>query len=219
MGVFEDAGIPYHLGGELTLREACAKARAPLDRVLAEVHGEIARPREVVVDWTTAPLTDLLSHIVDGHHAFSRQLCDQIRLGFRIAQRAHSEWRFLVRLETSFDAFATELVRHFQDEETVAFRYVDALSRKVVPHTPFPSVHGPTGILEFEHESVDETMAQLRKLSDGYVTPPGACSALRSSIAGMMVLERDLHEHLHLENNVLFPRARSLEGELWQPRT
>jgi regulator of cell morphogenesis and NO signaling len=215
--ILEDASIDYHLSGARSLREACEKARASFDHLLERIDGEVLRPREVVVDWSTAPLGSLVSHVVDGHHAFSRQLAQEIRESLIGAQRAHPDWRFLVRLEVAFDDFATHLEEHFRQEESVAFRYVDALARGVVPHTEFESVDGPTGILEFEHESVEDSLARLRSLSDGYMPPPGACAALRSGMAGLSALERDLHEHLHLENNVLFPRARELEQRLLGP--
>lgn len=212
--ILEDAQVDYHTAGARPFREACRRAEAPFDRMLSLVQAETQRRREIVVDWLTEPLDVVMSHITEGHHAFSRRLCADIQSDLTEALGVHIGRASLAKLAVKFSVFAEDLLRHFQHEEAMVFRYVAALGRQVLPQTPYPSLGGPTGILEFEHEDVEHQLEGLRDLTDGYMPPPGACPALRGAIAGLAVLERDLHEHLHLENNVLFPRARELERAL-----
>jgi regulator of cell morphogenesis and NO signaling len=212
--VLEDASIDYHLGGAQPLRDACAAAHANLERVLALVQLETARKREVVVDWMVANLDELIDHVVEGHHAFNRTLCKRIRANLADAVVAHRGRRSLLTLARTFDGFQAELIAHFDKEETVLFPYVAALSRHVVLRAPFSSVDYPVRIMHFEHETQEDGLRELRDLSDGYMPPPKSCAPLRSALADLAALERDLHEHLHLENNVLFPRALAYEQTL-----
>ena len=212
--VLEDARIDYYSAGSRPLHEACATAHVSLDGIMARLKAEAERPRSVVVDWMVAPLQQLMEHVVHGHHAFTRTLCGDIARNLEDAAQRHQDLTSLSELARLFTAFQADLVHHFDQEEAVAFPYVDALCQRFVPFSPFESVGALANILEFEHENVEDRLGELRELTDGYMPPPGASASLRAAHAGLRTLERDLHEHLHLENNVVFHRARQLAQAL-----
>ncbi len=212
--ILEDRGIDYHLGGAQTLQEACAAVHASLEQVLGHMQTAIARTRAISVDWMDAPLPDLLTHIVDGHHSFTRDLCRRLRADLAVAFATQGTAYGLKPLGVAFDAFEDELLTHLDREETVVFPYIRVLARGERPRGGFTTVEYPIRIIGFEHESQEDWLRELRRLTDHYSPPPGSCGALRAVCADLASLERDIHEHLHLENNVLFPRAGELERDL-----
>ena len=212
--ILEDEGIDYHLGGAQTLHDACAAVHASLERVLGHVQRAVVRTRAVTLDWLEAPIDDLLGHIIDGHHAFTRDLCRRLRADLAVAFAKQGTALGLKPLGVAFDAFEDELLTHLDREETVVFPYIRVLGRRERPRGGFSTVEYPIRIIGFEHESQEDWLRELRRLTDEYTPPPGACAAMRAVCADLASLERDLHEHLHLENNVLFPRAAELEREL-----
>lgn len=214
--ILEDAHIDYHTAGHRSLRDACEAASASVDRVLSLVEAEVRHAH--AHDWMEAPLSQLVGHIVDGHHAFTRELLRRSQSELALACRQHPDKRSLLELDEALRGFAEDLVAHQDKEEAVLFPHILVLDqRHDMSETPFTSVDFPVRVLNVDHESVEDRLAELRSLSDGYFPPPRASASLRAVLADLSSLERDLHEHLHLENNVLFPRAIEIERALLGP--
>lgn len=215
--VLEDARIDYHTTGSRSLREACEAASASVDRIVTLLEAEAQKGRGGD-DWMTAPLAEVIAHIVDGHHAFTRELLRRAQAELTIACRQHPERLQLVELQDSLRVFAEDLIAHQEKEEAVLFPHILVLDqRRDLSEAPFTSVDFPIRVLNVDHESVEDQLAGLRRLSDGYFPPPRASASLRAVLADLSALERDLHEHIHLENNVLFPRAQDIERALLGP--
>lgn len=213
--VLEEARIDYHASGSRSLRDACDAAAAPLDRIVALVEQRHATES---FDWSTAPLAEVVAHIVEGHHEFTRELLRRIETNLAHAMRRHPDRLNLLDLEVAFRAFQEDLLAHLDMEETSLFPHILALAhRGDLSALPYSSVDFPVRVMNVEHESAEDHLGELRRLGDDFVPPPRASGALRAVYADLCALERDIHEHIHLENNVLFPRALEIERTLLGP--
>ena len=205
--VFEEFGIDYCCGGRRTLREACERRGVSLDTVLRRLAAADAeRPCEI--DWTGAPLATLCDHIIETHHAFLRH--ELPRVGQLLAKVVgvhgdrHPE---LYRVLSVFEPFARDLDQHMAKEERVLFPLVKRLAAgDAVGMNPL----APIRVMEAEHDQAGAAMAEMRRLTDDFRPPAGACASYRAALAGLHAIEQDLHRHVHKENNILFPRAERL---------
>lgn len=217
--VFEKLGIDYCCGGGRTLEQACQAAHVSINQaedLLAEAsRGESATA--IAHNWQAEPLCELLAHIRSTHHAYTRE--EIARLGplfdkvCAVHGRNHSE---LLRLRKIFNGLAGELTTHLMKEEMVLFPYILRMEEAVVAKEPvlpppFGSVRNPVAVMMNEHDAAGSALRNMRQLSAGYAAPPDACVSFQTLYQALAAFEADLHQHIHLENNVLFPRAIELE--------
>lgn len=216
---FERLGIDYCCGGKTSLADACAK-RGLDARTTSQILGALgAGPRDTVVDADRMSLHELISHIQSTHHAYLRQQLPVLRqmLDRVVAAHAdgHAELRELARV---FAGFEEELMAHMHKEDFVLFPMIDRLETTgECPMSHCGSLRNPIGVMEHEHESAGAALARMRELTSGYTAPPGACATWRALVHGLAELEADMHQHVHKENNVLFPKAAAMESALTQP--
>jgi len=216
---FERFGIDYCCGGNQSLGEACNRAGASIDQVLdsIEMDNESSRARQVNNDWQREPLSVLIAHIQNTHHKFTREetarLTALLQKVVSVHGKNHSE---LAGIQITFAALAQELATHLMKEEMVLFPYVirmeEAVIQKepVVP-APFGTVANPVAMMEHEHDSAGSALRAMRQASNGYVAPADACVSYQTLYKALAAFEADLHQHIHLENNILFPRAIAME--------
>jgi len=164
-------------------------------------------------DWQIAPLSDLIAHIMSHHHAYLKAALPRIADLFTKVVRAHSE-REPVLLEVSeiFGILKEELDAHLMKEEMILFPTIAKLEESGGSGACL--VEHPIARMKYEHESADRALAQMRHLTRDYYPPDEACSTYRALFDALVELESDLHEHIHLENSVLFPRAIALQARL-----
>ena len=218
--VFEKLGIDYCCGGKQTLEQACRTASLPVDTVLDALevahHSGQSYPKDT--DWQTEPLGDLISHIRNTHHKYTRE--EIVRLGplfdkvCAVHGKRHPE---LLQLRETFQGLAQELTAHLMKEEMVLFPYVERMEESVIQKepilpAPFGTVQNPVAMMEHEHDSAGNALRDLRASSNGYVAPADACVSYQTLYKTLAEFEADLHQHIHLENNILFPRAIALES-------
>jgi regulator of cell morphogenesis and NO signaling len=215
--LFERFGIDYCCRGKLSLAEACALRGLDLKEVCDQLDatGESAQ-EAAAVDWSEAPLGDLIDHIVQTHHVYLRRELPRLEdLTAKVAaahRAAHPELR---ELRQVFAALRNELVPHMFKEEHVLFPWIAKLEQEQQrPHGVCGSVNNPIVMMEHEHQRAGEALDRIRWLTDDYNAPPDACPAYVALLAGLAELEADLHLHIHKENNILFPRAAELEKSL-----
>jgi regulator of cell morphogenesis and NO signaling len=218
--VFQQLGIDFCCGGKRPLAEACRERQITFGELTSALaSAETGSPTEI--PGADASLAELIRFIVDRYHADLR-----IELP-RLAQMAakvldahgarHPEvFPELVRV---FAGLRAELDSHMMKEERLLFPYVERLEAlaaadESLPASPFGSIQAPIGMMEHEHDDAARALARLREITNGYTPPADACNTFRGLYHGLAELEKALHEHIHLENNVVFPRATRLEEEL-----
>ena len=217
--VFEKLGIDYCCGGKQTLEHACRTANIPVDEVLDALevapHSGQAFPKDS--DWQTAPLADLISHIKNTHHKYTREEIARLGPLFDKVCSVHGEHHpELFELRETFQGLAQELTTHMMKEEMVLFPYIVRMEESVIQKEPilpppFVTIRNPVSMMEHEHDSAGNALRALRTSSHGYAVPPDACISYQTLYKTLAEFEADLHQHIHLENNILFPRAIAME--------
>lgn len=200
--VFARRGIDFCCGGGKTLEEVCQRRGLDVQALLRELAAELEREElEAPVVWTERSPAELIDHLLERHHDPLREELRRLHgLALKVV-RVHGgkEPERLPQLADTVTELEEELVPHLEKEERILFPWI--LSGRPIP----PG--GPIERMMFEHERAGQLLAQLRTLTDGYTVPQGACTTWRALWSGLEALERDLQEHMHLENNILFPRA------------
>jgi len=213
--VFEAFGIDYCCGGRKPLAEACAAKNIALDAVITALENGTA---------SSAPVSDaqslsaLVSHIVNAHHAYVRRELPRLaELASKVVSRHGDTKPELPQIQTKLGQISEELIEHLAKEEVVLFPYITKLERAknegtAKPHGCFGTVASPIAMMTQEHEAAGALLAAIRQLSGDYTPPVGACPTFHAFYNGLREFEQDLHQHIHLENNILFPRAMAMEA-------
>ena len=216
--VFEKLGIDYCCGGNKSLDEACRAANLNPNQVLDSLEmAHSTRSAQKDRDWQTEPLADLIAHIKNTHHHYTRE--EIARLGplfdkvCSVHGKNHPE---LLQLRAVFQGLAQELTTHLTKEEMGLFPYVvrmeeSVLQKERVLPPPFGTVQNPISMMEHEHDSAGNALRAIREASHGYSAPADACISYQTLYKTLAEFEADLHQHIHLENNILFPRAIAME--------
>lgn len=212
--VFERHHLDYCCHGQRTLEDACAERGLSSEEVISDIRKVQNDVRESEsnhsrIDWSQHSLSALCDHIEQTHHALLRQQIPRLdQLLSKVIAAHHEHHPELAELQPVFRALAAELGPHLMKEEQVLFPAIRRIERESeLPHFPFGSVRNPIRVMEHEHDTAGQLLAELRKLTDGYDPPPDACASWVSLWRGLHELEVDLHEHIHKENNILFPAA------------
>ncbi len=214
--VFEELGIDYCCGGRKPLEEACRTRGLDVGEVLERIRAADQEPAADDRDWTRAPMAELADHIEQTHHVYLHgELPRLTQLVGKVAAVHGPRRPDLVEIERVFLGLRDELESHMMKEEQVLFpiiRRLEAAGTAEVFHCG--SVNNPISVMEHEHDDAGRALARLNELTGGYVPPEDACGTWRAMLDGLHTLERDLHLHIHKENNILFPRASRREAEL-----
>jgi regulator of cell morphogenesis and NO signaling len=161
-------------------------------------------------------LTELADHIEQTHHTYLRSEFPRLDWLTRKVASVHGEHEPRLRqIRMTFLEFVQELSSHMMKEEQFLFpmlRRLEASKSSVAFHCG--SLANPIGQMELEHQSAGSALERFRELSDGYNAPDWACNTFRAMLDALAHLERDMHQHVHKEENILFPRAIKLEAEL-----
>ena len=219
--VFEEFKIDYCCGGRKLLADACFEAGLDPRLVAQKVEsammnaskGEFARPEN-------ESASQLIDYIIGKHHIFTAQEIERLTpLMEKVCERHGDQHPELFKLQTIFHALADSLIPHMRKEEAVLFPYIQTLESSVtgdasaaLPH--FGTVQNPIRMMMADHEEDGERLRLMREIAGDYNLPDGACPSFTALYAGLQDLERDLHRHIHLENNVLFPAAVELERSI-----
>jgi regulator of cell morphogenesis and NO signaling len=208
--------LDFCCGGRRSLQEACRAAGVDVDRVLAELTAETAARREVHaadVEWRGRPPGELIAHIVDTHHAYTRAaIARLLPLVAKVARKHSDRHPELFRVEAAFDELAQDMEPHMMKEERVLFPYIRALaSPGGAPPAPFGTVRNPVRMMMREHDRAAELLAEIAAATADLTPPADACNSFRVLYTGLAELRLDLLKHVSLENNVLFPEAIAIE--------
>ena len=213
--IFEALGIDYCCGGKIPLKEACNHLGLNPDTVLKAL-AEVDTSPEAGPDCNAMSLTELVDHIVDTHHAYLNNELPRLTGLIEKVVAAHGEKDArLAALAGVFHDLQAELEMHMNKEEQVLFPAVRELEgASTLPVFHCGSLSNPIGVMEMEHDNAGKALAEIRRLSDDYATPEWACNTYRALMDGLSTIEKDLHLHIHKENNILFPRVIEAERRL-----
>jgi regulator of cell morphogenesis and NO signaling len=217
--VFEKYEIDYCCGGKRPLVDVCREKGLQAEMVQSDLDAALANNEAPARDWNTAPLAGLVEHIVSTHHDYLRRELPAIETRLEKVYRVYNQ-RYgptLVGLPEVFAGLRAELERHIRKEEMILFPAIVASEAAInagrpLPTLPFGTVSNPIHMMESEHESAGEALARIREITRNFGLPDYACVTYRALMSSLDELEHDLHLHIHLENNILFPRAERLEA-------
>src|SRR5262245_10078391 len=216
--VFESFGIDYCCRGHRTLADACQEAGLrveDLTRSLEEA-GRASQPG-AGRDWRRESLTALTAYIVDTHHYFTRQEPDRLEKLFdRVCSRHGENHPELFAAQKTFYQLKQDMTPHMLKEEQVLFPYITRMEEaacegRAIPPPFFGTARNPVRMMMTEHDTAGDLLQQLRGITKGYTIPPDGCVSFQTLYQALAAFEADLHQHIHLENNVLFPRAIEME--------
>ena len=219
--IFKKHGIDFCCGGKKPLTAVCEEKQIEPQQLIENYQNLLqeggSRPTHNFTEWEADFLAD---YIVNVHHKY---VSENIPLLYEFTQKvarvhggAHPELMEIARL---FEAVAQEMTMHMRKEELILFPYIKRLvaakkNQQEIAEPPFGTVENPIRMMEEEHDRAGELMKRIRQLSDNFTLPEGACNTYRVTFAKLNEFEEDLHQHVHLENNILFPRAKAMEAEL-----
>ncbi|EMI24317.1 iron-sulfur cluster repair di-iron protein [Rhodopirellula europaea] len=212
--VFESLKIDYCCGGKISLNRACEKRGIAVDQVLQAITTNDAQAdTDTLVDVDAMGLTELADHIETTHHAYLREELPRLDFMTEKVSRVHGDKdERLFKMREAFVALKAELEPHMMKEEKILFpivRQMEASAERQENHCG--SVANPIRQMEHEHDQAGNALAILSESTDGYTPPEWACNTYRAMLDSLAQLQRDMHQHIHKENNVLFPKAIELE--------
>ena len=211
--ILDRYGLDYCCGGARTLAEGCSKRGVSVERVISELEALNPETRAMPEQ---DPAT-LIDYIVSRHHTYVRSSMPAIQQHLAKVATVHgARHPELPFVEAKFSKIAAEMSMHMVKEERVLFPYIRALSDAVAHGAPpppdmFGTVQNPIRMMEIEHQEAGEGIEAIHDLTHGYQAPDDACGTYQMVLQELEAFEKDLHVHVHLENNVLFPRAVELE--------
>jgi regulator of cell morphogenesis and NO signaling len=213
--VFEKAGIDYCCGGRKSLLEACREKGLDPKGLVTQLRRAAESSPPSSVSPAQMSLAELADHIERTHHAYLRSELPRLETLTEKVARVHGNREpRLEELRGAFLGLAQELFSHMMKEEQILFPMIRQLeAADFTPHFHCGSLSNPIAQMESEHDVAAAFLERQRTLTDGFVPPDWACNTYRAMLDALARLERDLHEHIHKENNVLFPRAQAMEIE------
>lgn len=214
--VFEQYGIDFCCGGDNPLIEVCREKGISLQELLDKIENT-QRPLggSPQTDWASATLSQLVDHILAKHHAYLWAELPRLDAMLTKVVEVHGEKHpdSIYPLRETFTGLRQELQEHMWKEENILFPLIKTAEQSGggggAAGMP---VGGPIQVMEMEHEAAGNALRRMRQVTSDYQVPPDGCATYSALFDGLKTLEADLHQHIHLENNFLFPRALELGG-------
>jgi regulator of cell morphogenesis and NO signaling len=213
--IFRKHKIDFCCGGKKTLSEVCTEKKLDIISIgneLRKIDEALEKPNHNYEEWSAG---FLIQYILNVHHQYVRNslpiLLEYTRKVARVHGSNHPE---VILIAENFLQAAEELVDHMKKEEDILFPYIMQLdkSQAMGPRSAFGSVKNPIQMMEHEHQVVGDLFKTIRELSNNYTPPGDSCMTYKVSFLKLQEFEEDLHQHIHLENNILFPKSIVLEA-------
>lgn len=215
--VFEKYHLDFCCKGKRTLQDACAEKNIPVEPILEELQ-QVFEPGFAVEDHLlkSMSVSELADYIVLKHHVFVKHAMPVIYQHlYRVATKHGDHFPYMQQVFNLFASLQTEMESHMEKEEKVLFPRIKEVDKALKEQNTLPIaasnyISQPVHMMEMEHDEAGELMAQIRNLTSDYTPPATACTTFRISMAELKAFEEDLHCHIHLENNILFPRIAKM---------
>ena len=215
--VLDRYGIDFCCRGSKTLAEACQEKNIRIDNLLEELTSIRRNENEPSPDFDAMRLDDLTHYIENFHHKYTSESILSIKTQLNKLILVHgTNHPDLELIKVLFDDISDHLTIHMKREELMLFPYIQKIVRvgkDAVGRAVFGTVEKPISALMDDHEVEGERFRRLQDLTQGYTVPPDGCNTFKATYVAMKELETDLHIHIHLENNILFPKALALEND------
>ncbi len=199
--VFHRHGMDFCCDGGRTLQEACAAQGLDTESILEDIRKELSNTTTPEEQWLQAPLEDLIDYILVAYHQPLQEELPRLEAMARKVLAVHRD-KDPERLSELVEVYAglkAELDQHMVKEERILFPMINQGQGAMAG--------GPVSMMQHEHDSAGTALRRLRELTNDYQVPPEACHTWQALWHGLAALEESLHQHIHLENNILFPRA------------
>jgi len=217
--VFKKHGIDFCCGGGISIEKACEKNGVDYATLQKELIAVDETPNRTH-DYNSWELDFLIDHIVNIHHAYVEESLPIIlQYSNKVATVHGHHYTEVIEINNLFTEAANELAGHMKKEELILFPFMKQLivanrEGTPAPQPPFGTVNNPINMMEAEHEHVGEIFKTIAKLTNNYTPPEDACNTFRALYASLDEFEQDLHQHIHLENNILHPKVIAIENKL-----
>lgn len=216
--VFEKHGIDFCCNGQRTIEQACADANIDVEALISELAGQQTQTDDLAHP-TSMPIDELSEYIYRKHHRYVEERIPEIKDKLTKIVRVHgATYPELIEIQRLFALSAGELTLHMKKEELILFPYfkrlVMANNRSELANPRFDSVASPIRMMHTEHDNEGERFRKISELSNNYTPPADACTTFRVTYALLEEFEKDLHQHIHLENNVLFKKGLEQEAAI-----
>ena len=214
--VFAARGIDFCCGGNMPLATVCAQKGIDPAQIIRELEAVQSEPGEQSLNFASWPLSFLADYIVNTHHAYLRENDDQIAAYARKIAAVHgANHPEVIKIAALFEKIAADMTVHLKEEEEVFFPTLKrAEAAKISGHQPDAidqeTMRSALAKLYREHEEIGEAVHAIRHLAHDFAVPADACSTFTLTYQKLKEFENDLHKHVHLENNILFPKATAL---------
>lgn len=218
--IFKKHGLDFCCGGKKTVKQACAEKGIDVTVVEQELQQADKAVSSRPLPYNEWELDFLADYIVNTHHTYVKKYLPDIQAYAAKVAKVHGDHHpELLPIHQLVEAINSELTIHMVKEERILFPYIKELvasKNNTLPlqHSPFGSVQNPVNMMEIEHEQVGTNLEKIKALSADYSLPQDACASYSLLYRMLAEFEDDLHTHIHLENNILFPKAIELEKEL-----
>ena len=217
--VFKKNGIDFCCGGNVKVQEVCEKKGVDFSVIKEEIENINNSPSNAH-DYNSWDLDFLAEYIINTHHKYVEEANDLIiQYSDKVTKVHGHHYTEVVEINKLFHAIANELKTHMYKEEMILFPHIKELAiakrnnTKVVP-PPFGTIQNPINMMEAEHDGAGDIIKQITDLSNNFTPPAEACNTFKALYAKLEEFQNDLFQHIHLENNILFPKAIVLEQEL-----
>jgi regulator of cell morphogenesis and NO signaling len=218
--IFTGYGIDFCCGGKISVADACAEAKADELAVVGALENLKHQAGAAAHDFDSWKLDFLADYIINTHHQYVKRAIPQILpLAQKVAEVHGVNHPEVVKINDLFQNLAEELTSHLHKEEMILFPYIKKLVAAEAAGgcddgACFGTIASPISVMEAEHENAGVILKRMFSLSDGYTAPEDACNTFRVLYGKLKEFEDDLHVHIHLENNILFPKSIELEQAL-----
>ncbi len=215
--VFENHHLDFCCKGKRTLEQACTESDIKMEEVIEELE-KIGETNESLTNYNELSLTQLAEHIVSTHHNYVKKEMPAL-LGYlqKVASKHGDRHPEMNKVFQLFTEVKEEMEHHMQKEEMVLFPRIKDIEKQldegkeIIINSSY--LLSPINMMEQEHDHAGSILAEIRNLTNNYTPPADACTTYQLSFASLHAFELDLHHHVHLENNILFPKALKMFGK------
>lgn len=217
--VFKKNGIDFCCGGNVKVQEICAKKGVDYSKLKEEII-KLGNAPSSGHDFSSWDLDFLADYIINTHHRYVAEANEIItQYSDKVAKVHGHHYTETIEINKLFHDIANELNMHMKKEEHVLFPFIKEIAKakkegKALTPPPFGTIQNPINMMEMEHTDAGEIIFKIKDLSNNFTPPEGACNTFRALYAKLEEYQNDLFQHIHLENNILFPKAIALETEL-----